>query len=156
MPGMPTFDTMAVRGGALPDWPALPLKPLSEGLATRPTVPELRCLHALPLFLLLPSVVNLAVGGGSLLHGWPPLNAWLLRQLPERPGAAAGLPANRFAVAGVLTAQWAVGAALGIAAQCALVWLILGRLLPAMGSSLLDLMAALAQWNLPGRLILGG
>ena len=151
--GVQTFDALAVRGGGKP---VLPLQPLFAGLASRPTDPEFWWLHALLLSTLLPSVVNLAVGGCSLLRGWPPLNAWLLRQLPEQPGAAAGLPANRLAVAGVLTAQWAAGAALGIAAQWLLVWLILGRLLPAMGASLLDLMAALAQWNLPGRLILGG
>lgn len=113
-------------------------------------------MHALLLSTLLPSVVNLAVGGMSLLRGWPALNVWLLSQLPEHPAAADSPPARRYVVAGVLTAQWALGAALGIAVQVLLVWGVLGGLLPQAGSSLLDLMASLAQLNLPARLILGG
>lgn len=150
--GVQVFDAFAVRGGGAP---VLPLQPLFEGLRQRPADPEFWWLHALLLSKLLPSIANLAIGGFSLLRGWPKLGRWLLRRLPALPGQHGAEVKDRYLVAGVLTAQWALGAALGIAAQALLAWALLGGVLPRVGHSLLDLMEALAAPNFPARWIIG-
>jgi hypothetical protein len=150
--GVQAFDAFALRGGGQP---VLPLPPLFKGLAEHPTAAEYWWLHALLLSTLVPSVVNLALGGFSLLRGWPTLNDWLLRQLPDRPSLTHAEVQQPYLVAFVLTAQWGVGALLGIAAQAVLVWAILGGAMPRVGVGLLELMRSLALLNLPGRLILG-
>jgi hypothetical protein len=45
----------------------------------------------------------------------------------------------------------AVGAALGIAAQVFLVWVIIGHVMPFFGLSLLDMARGVADFNLPAR-----
>jgi hypothetical protein len=67
---------------------------------------------------MIPSLVNLVIGGTSLLRGLPGVPALLLRYIPERGGV---LKWDRHWIATVLTAQVAAVAALGIAAQIFLV-----------------------------------
>ena len=51
----------------------------------------------------------------------------------------------------VLTAQVAAGAALGIASQAILVWVIIGYVMPFFGLELLDMARDVAAFNLPAR-----
>ena len=51
----------------------------------------------------------------------------------------------------LLTAQLALGAALGIAAQIFLVWVIIGHVMPFFGLELLDMARDFAAFNLPAR-----
>ena len=80
--------------------------------------PEYWWLYALLLSTMIPSLVNLVIGGTSLLRGVPGLPSLLLRNIPERGNVPKW---DRAWIATVLTAQIAVGAALGIAAQVFLV-----------------------------------
>ena len=61
-------------------------------------------------------------------------------------------------IATVLTAQVAAGAALGIAAQVFLVWVIIGHVMTFFGLVLLDMAQGIADFNLPARVgqLLGG
>ena len=54
-------------------------------------------------------------------------------------------------LATVLTTQVAAGAALGIAAQVLLVWVIIGYVMPFFGLELLDMARGVAAFNLPTR-----
>jgi hypothetical protein len=47
--------------------------------------------------------------------------------------------------------QIATGAALGIAAQVFLLWVIIGHVMPFFGLELLDMARGVADFNLPGR-----
>ncbi|MBV8096457.1 MAG: hypothetical protein JO110_25095 [Acetobacteraceae bacterium] len=64
--GVQAFDALAVHGGGKP---ALPLDPLFNGIAANPTAPEYWWLYALLLSTMIPSLVNLAIGGTSLVRG---------------------------------------------------------------------------------------
>jgi hypothetical protein len=59
--------------------------------------------------------------------------------------------ANRAIIATVLTAQVAVGAALGIAAQVFLVCVIIGHVMPFFRLELLGMARGVADFNLPAR-----
>jgi hypothetical protein len=85
---------------------------------------------------------------GSTLRGVPGLPSLLLRFMPERGGV---LKWDRAWIAGVLTAQVAMGAALGIAAQALLVVVIIGYVMPFFGLELLDMARDVATFNLPAR-----
>ena len=56
---------------------------------------------------------------------------------------------DRAWIATVRTAQVAAGAALGIAAQVFLVWVIIGHVMPFFGLELRDLARGVADFNLP-------
>jgi len=58
---------------------------------------------------------------------------------------------DRHWIATVLTAQVAVGAVLGIAAQAFLVWVIIGHVMPFFGLERLDMARDVADFNLPAR-----
>jgi hypothetical protein len=88
------------------------------------------------------------IGGASLVRGVPGLPSLLLRFMPERGGV---LKWDRAWIAGVLTAQVAMGAALGIAAQALLVVVIIGYVMPFFGLELLDMARDVATFNLPAR-----
>jgi hypothetical protein len=143
--GVQTFDALAVHGGGSP---VLPLNPLFTGIAADPTAPEYWWLDALLLSTMIPSVVNLVIGGTSLVHGFPGVASLLLRYIPERGGV---LKWDRHWIATVLTGQVAVGAALGIAAQVFLVVVIIGHVMPFFGLELLDMARGVADFNLPAR-----
>ena len=125
---------------------AVPLQPLFNGIATNPTAPEYWWLYALLLSTLIPSLVNLVIGGTSLVRGVPGISTMLLRYIPERGGV---LRWDRHWVATVLTGQVATGAALGIAAQVLLVWVIIGYIMPFFGLELLDMARDVAAFNVP-------
>jgi len=68
-----------------------------------------RCSKASPHMI--PSLVNLVIGGTSLVRGLPGVASILLHYIPERRGV---LKWDRHWIATVLTAQVAAGAALGM------------------------------------------
>ena len=143
--GVQTFDALAVHGGGAA---VLPLEPLLDGISTTPSAPEYWWLYALLLSTMIPSLVNLIIGGSSPLRGLPGLPSLLLRKIP----AQGNVPKfDRAWIATVLTAQVAAGAALGIAAQALPIMVIIGYIMPSFGLELLDIARNVAAFNLPGR-----
>jgi hypothetical protein len=106
-----TFDHLAEHGGGAP---ILPLHELFDGIAAHPASPEYWWLYALLLSSMIPSFINLMIGGASFLRGVPGLSSPLLRFMP---GGKAVPPFDRSWIALVLAVQVFVGAFLGIAAQ---------------------------------------
>jgi hypothetical protein len=104
--------------------------------------------YALLLSTMIPSLVNLVIGGACLLRGVPGLPALLL---PKLPVARAVPPFDRAWIATVLTLQTVGGAILGIAAQAVLVVVIIGYVMPFFGLELLDMARDVATFNLPMR-----
>jgi hypothetical protein len=143
--GVQAFDTLAVHGGGKP---VLPLDTLLNGIASHPSLPEYWWLYALLLSSMIPSLVNLVIGGTSLLRGLPGLPSLLLRKIPTQGNVP---KFDRAWIATVLTAQVAAGTALGIAAQVFLVWVILGHVMPFFGLELLDIARDVTAFNLPAR-----
>ena len=83
--GVQAFDALAVHGGGKP---ILPLDTLFDGVAANPTAPEYWWLYALLLSTMIPSLVNLVIGGTSLVRGVPGVSSLLLRFMPERGNVA--------------------------------------------------------------------
>jgi hypothetical protein len=143
--GVQAYDALAVHGGGSP---VLPLEPLFNGIAAHPSAPEYWWLYALVLSSMIPSLINLVIGGASLARGVPGLPSLLLRFMPERGGV---LKWDRTWIAAVLTSQVPIGAALGIGAQAFLALGIIGYVMPGLGLGLLDMARDLAAFNLPAR-----
>lgn len=143
--GVQAFDTLAAHAGGAR---VLPLEPLFTGIGAHPNAPEYWWLYALLLSTMIPSLVNLVIGGASLTRGLPGLPSLLLRKIPAQGNV---LKWGRHWIATVLTAQLAAGAALGIAAQGLLVVLIIGYVMAFFGLELLDMAREVAAVNLPAR-----
>jgi hypothetical protein len=143
--GVQGFDALAVHGGGTP---VLPLDALFNGLAVHPSAPEYWWLYALLLSTMIPSLVNLVIGGASLVRGLPGLPTLLLQKIPGQGNVP---KFDRAWIATVLTAQVAAGAALDIAAQVFLVWVIIGHVMPLFGLEMLDMARGVADFNLPAR-----
>lgn len=126
--GVQAFDELAVRGKK--SSAVLPLDTLFSGLATNPSAPEYWWVYALLLSTMVPSLVNLAIGGASLVRGVPGVPTLLLKFMPANRAPTA---ANRAWIATVLTAQVFLGAFLGLAAQFVLIWVIMLHALPMVG-----------------------
>ena len=141
------FDIAAVlgRGG-----PVLDLGEIFLGLYEQPQAPEYWWIYALLLSTLVPSVINLVIGGASLTRGIPWLTRFVLSRMPLRGGVKRR---DRPLLAAILTAQMFGGAALGLAAQAVLAVVVIGYVLPAVGLNLLDLAVRTAEFNLPFRAI---
>jgi hypothetical protein len=143
--GVQAFDAFAVRGGGKP---VLPLSTLFSGIASNPSAPEYWWLYSLLLSTMIPSLINLVIGGASLTRGLPGLPSLLVGSIPAR-GTVPKF--DRAWIATVLTAQVAAGAALGIAAQAFLAIVIIGYIMPLFGLELLDMARDVAAFNLPAR-----
>jgi hypothetical protein len=124
------------------------LEPLFKRIAAHPSAPEYWWLYAPLLSTMIPSLVNLVIGGTSLVRGLPGAPTLLLRFMPERGNVVRH---DRAWIATVLTAQVAAGGALGIVAQVFLVWVIIGHVMPFFGLELLDMARGVADFNLPAR-----
>jgi hypothetical protein len=143
--GVQAFDALAVHGGGKP---VLPLTPLFDGLATHPEAPEYWWIYALLLSTMIPSLVNLVIGGTALTRTAPGLPSLLLRSMP----AGRAVPAfNRAWVALVLTLQVVGGVILGVAAQALLAVGLIRYVMPWAGLGLLDVARAVAAFDLPAR-----
>jgi hypothetical protein len=143
------FDDLATRSvgeGAR----ALPLGPLLDGIETHPSAPEFSWVYAMLLSTMIPSLVNLMIGGASLVRGVPWVTNLLLYLMPER-----GAPPtfNRQWITLLLTLQIFVGAAIGVVLQGLLFYLVIWWLVPLFGRDLLDLARAIAAPDLPGQAV---
>jgi hypothetical protein len=143
--GVQAYDELAVHGGGKP---VLPLDALFDGIARNPAAPEYWWAYALLLSSMIPSLINLAIGGMALSRGIPGLGRLLLRWIPE--GKAVPDYKRQPAAIG-LTVQMFAGAGLGIAAQAFLAWGLIFHLMPAIGLDLLDMARCVAAFDLPGR-----
>jgi hypothetical protein len=125
----------------------LSLDALFEVIADRPGDPVNWWVYALLLSTLIPSLTNLLIGSASLIRGIPGISAELLRFVP----AGRAVPAfDRAWIATVLTAQWAIGATLMLAAFSLLGWLV-ALLVPEIGTWFLGYARWLAGLDLPSR-----
>jgi hypothetical protein len=122
------------------------LDTLFDGIEAHPAEPEYWWVYALLLSSMMPSLINLALGGMALTRGIPGLPRLLLLRTPEgrdvpeykRPFVAAGLTLQMFA-----------GAVLGIAAQAFLAWGLIFHVMPWIGLDLLKMARAVAYFDLP-------
>lgn len=143
--GVQAFDTVAVHSGGNP---VLPLGELFDGVATRPSEPEYWWLYTLLISSMIPSLINMAIGGVAFVRGVPGLGSLVLRFLYHGKAVA---PHNRAWIALVLTIQVFVGGGLGLAAQAFLAYGIIWHVLPQFGLHILDVAHDLADFNLPER-----
>jgi hypothetical protein len=116
--------------------PVLELAPIFKGLKEKPASSELWWVYGMLLFTLIPSTINLMIGGASLMCGMPGLASYLFRKVPKD---RAPDPAERTALALAWTSQVVGGALLGVAVQIGLVYLAYGVVLPAVGYGLLTM-----------------
>ena len=147
------FDGLAVHGGGKP---VLPLDTLFNGIAAHPEAPEYWWVYALLLSTLLPSLINLMIGGASLMRGFPGVPSILRRFMPEGHAVPSF---DRVWIALVLTFQVVGGAIAGALAQVLLAVAVTIYLMPWFGLGLLDMARDVAAFNLParvGRLFVGG
>ena len=144
--GVQAFDALAEYGGGRP---VLPLEAFFDGIAAYPGAPEYWWVYALLLSSMIPSLINLIIGGTSLLRGAPGLPSLLLRKIPVRGNVP---KFDRAWIAAVLTAQVAAGVFLGIAAQVLLAAGVLGYIMPFFGLELLDMARDVAALDLPMKL----
>lgn len=131
--GVQAFAALALYGGG--DNLVLDLNALLDGIAAHPTSPEYWWIYALLLSTMIPSLINLVIGGTSLVRGLPGLPRLLLCAIPARGGV---LRWDRHWIATVLTTQVFAGAALGIAAQVFLVAVIIGYIMPGSAKTCSD------------------
>jgi hypothetical protein len=111
--GVHVFDTLAGFSGGR-EAQVLPLGPLFAGIASRPAAPEFWWVYAMLLSTMIPSLVNLPIGGASLLRGIPWVTALVLRNMSDRRAPPAF---ERTWMTLLLTLQVFLGGLLGIAAQ---------------------------------------
>jgi hypothetical protein len=140
------FGELVTHGGGAP---ILPLGPLFDGISKNPAAPEYWWVYALLLATMIPSIINLAIGGMALLRGLPGFGRLLLQWLPE--GKAVPEYKRQLTAIG-LTVQMFAGAFLGIAALAFLAWGLIFRLMPWIGLDLLDMARAVAVFDIPMRI----
>lgn len=137
------FDTLTQDGGGTS---ILHIEKIIDGIKLNPTAPEYWWIYSLLLSSMLPSFINLIIGGTSLLRGIPGLSSLLLRKIPARGNV---IEWDRAWIATVLTGQVAAGAVLGISAQVLLALGLIGHVMPFFGLELLDMARNVAALNLP-------
>lgn len=105
--------------------------------------------RGLLLSTMIPSLVNLVIGGMALTRGIPGLGRWLVTFMP----VGKAVPTfDRAWMAAVLTLQVFVGAFLGIAAQLFLAWVLLFHIMPWAGLNVLDMARAVACFDVPAKI----
>jgi hypothetical protein len=143
--GVQAFDELAVHGGGKA---VLPLDTLFDGIAQNPAAPEYWWAYALLLSTMIPSLVNLAIGGMALTRGIPWLARLLLQWMPE----GRDVPEYKRQLAAIgLTTQMFAGAGLGLAAQWVLAWGLIFHVMPTLGLDLLAMARAVAAFDVPAR-----
>jgi hypothetical protein len=145
--GVQTFDHLAEHGGRSP---ILPLDQLFDGIAGHPTAPEYWWLYALLLLTTIPSLIDLVIGGASLLRGVPAASPLILHFIPVGKAVP---PFDRAWIALALTIMVFAGAFLGIAAEAFLAVVVPFYIVPRIGQFLLDLARGVIDFDLPGRML---
>jgi hypothetical protein len=143
--GIQAFDLMATRGGG-PQ--VLPLEELFQGISSAPLAPKYWWLYALLLSTMIPSLVNLVIGGLSLTRGIPRLSLYLHKLMNSSESDF-----HRLQIASLLAAQVVIGVALGIAAQAAFIFVIFHYAMPLLGLEMLEVSRFVASLNLPSYLL---
>ena len=139
------FDDFVVYSGGTP---VLPLESLLDGIAKNPAAPQYWWIYALLLAGILPSLINLMIGGASLIPGVPGLPTLLLSFMPEGKAVPAF---DRTWLSIILTLQIFLGVILGIAAEGFLAAGLIVYIMPAVGLGLLDQARAVASFDVPAR-----
>jgi hypothetical protein len=147
--GVQAFDHLAEHGGGA-DARILPLPQFFEGISRNPGAPEYWWAYALLFSTMIPSLVNLIIGGASFFRGVPGLPTVLIRFMPAGKAVA---PFNRQWLALVLTTQWFLGTLLGFFAQLFLAFVVIFRILPWFGFELLGAARDVAEFDLPMRVM---
>jgi len=145
--GIQAFDSLAVLGGGTA---ILPLDRLFDGIGNRATAlePEFWWVYALLLTTLIPSLINLGIGGASLMRGLPFLPSVLLPFLPaDRPVPSA----ERVWIPVVLALQTVGGVILGVIVQGLIFWAVIAYVMPWFGLGLLDMARDLVAFDLPAK-----
>lgn len=143
--GVQAFDNIAAHGEAKR---ILPLVPFFDSIVQNPSAPEYWWVYALLFSTMIPSLLNLMIGGASLTRGLPFVPRLLL---PFMPNGKAVPAFDRAWITLVLTLQSVGGAVLGLLAQFLLAYGTLVYLMPWLGLNLLDLARGLAALDLPTR-----
>jgi hypothetical protein len=145
--GVQAFDELAAHGGGEKAM-VLPLDALFDGIAKNPGAPEYWWAYALLVSTMIPSLINLAIGGMAFTRGIPGVSRLLLNWTPE----GREVPDYRRPLAAlVLTGQMFAGTFLGIAAQAFLAWGLIFHVMPWVGLDLLDVARAVAAIDVPLR-----
>jgi len=146
--GVQAFNELAVHGGG-PNAAVLSLDALFDGIDKDPGAPEYWWLYALLLSTMIPSLVNLVIGGMALTRGLPGFGRLLVNFMP----AGKAVPAfDRAWMAAILSVQVCGGIFLGFAAQFLLAWILLFHIMPLVGPNLLDRARDVAAFDAPARI----
>jgi hypothetical protein len=143
--GYQAFASIAVAGDVKPVYA---VSKVIADLSAGPARSESWWICIVLFSVLIPSVFHLAVAGASLTRGIPALSALVLSRMPS---ASAVPKLDRLWISLALTAQWLVGALLGIGALAFLAFGIVGWILPEIGLGLRDLATAVVAYDLPGK-----
>src|SRR5262249_7745614 len=141
--GTQTFNYLAMKAGGRP---VVEIKSMLDGIAAKPTAPEYWWVYGLLLTTLVPSVLNLIVGGASLMCGAPWIPLFLLKYMP-RDGAPASH--NQTWMALTWTVHIVGGILLGISVQIFLIVMMIAIIMPAIGLNLLEMCRVVYLQNLP-------
>jgi hypothetical protein len=137
------FDHLAASGGGDKARVLPPMTFYLAMLRQNPADHEFWWVYSTLFSTMIPSVINLFIAGWSFLRGFPPAKNFLLANMREGETMA---PAARFVAALILTLEKALALVLAVAAQGALVWIILWRLLPDLGWGALEASEWAASW----------
>ncbi|MGA2128882.1 MAG: hypothetical protein ABSG76_22345, partial [Xanthobacteraceae bacterium] len=99
---------------------------------------------------MIPSSINLMIGGTALMRGLPGIPQLLVRFMPVGKSVP---KAERQWMAAVLASQWVGGIILGLFVQVVTVIVVIGHIMPWLGWGLLDMARDLAALDLPGQII---
>jgi hypothetical protein len=109
--GVQAFDHLAEHGGGADARILPPLQQFFDDIERNPSAPKYWWVYALLFSTMIPSLINLMIGGASFVRGVPGLPALLLQFMPAGKAVP---PFERQWLALVLTSQVFLGAFLGI------------------------------------------
>lgn len=150
--GVQTLDLLAVQAGAEPLLSVAPLlDAVINGFKTKTFRAEYWWIYTLILSAMIPSLLNLVIGGFSLVRGVPALSRYLNARLPERRAVSTS---ERNWISLVLSAQVMTGMCVGFVAQFVLLpWWIFGYVLPGLGLGIFRFAQAIEALNLPSHFL---
>ena len=151
--GVQVINLMAVQGGGKPLLDVAPLLIAVIGSLKHYSFnAEYWWVYTLLFSAMIPSLLNLTIGGFSLVRGIPVLSRRLQAYLPEGHGVAQH---DRNWISLVLSIQAMAGICLGIVSQFILLpWWIFGYVLPGLGFGVLQFAQLVERFNLPARILL--